>query len=103
MLFFFARSAVSISVESSSEIDSIHYVVVDQIGGFLNGTKYLNAKLNEFDLSFDATALMASEVNVLVYYIHHTGEVIYDTVAVKFDENLPNQVSFYGFPLSYFH
>lgn len=50
-----------------------------------------NAK--EFEISFDVKAWMIPDVKVMVYYVHQTGEVVYDIVDVASDENLPNEVN----------
>lgn len=56
-------------------------------------TKTLYPSSKSTEISFSATALMIPEVQVLVYYIHPTGEVIYDTVAVKIQMRFQNEVN----------
>jgi hypothetical protein len=80
------------SVKSSAQLDSIHYVVIGRTGVLISDTKYLSEKTDDFELKFPATTWMVPEANLLVYYIHFTGEILYDSFTLKFAESLPNTV-----------
>jgi hypothetical protein len=47
------------------------------------------------EISFKATQDMKPLVNVVVYYIHENGEIIYDAVVIDFREESKNFVSFF--------
>lgn len=83
---------VNIVIKSSSGLKTINYVVIGRTGKMLTNVKYIQ-DLNEFEISFAVETWMIPEVHVLVYYIHFTGEVVYDTVTVNLDGSLPNNVS----------
>lgn len=90
---------------SSKELSELHYVIISRNGliEMKNSKKFQGY---EFDInySFKAEPWMVPEAQLLIYYIHHSGEIIYDLITLLFDDSLPNYVSnFYGavirFPL----
>lgn len=82
---------VSMIIKSSMKFQAINLFVVGRTGK--NVYRKINTSSEEFELSFRAEEWMIPEVNVLVYFFHHTGEIVYDTVSVHFDENFSNRVS----------
>lgn len=46
-----------------------------------------------FDLRFKATASMVPSAKLIVYYIHSSGEIIFNQIELKFNENFANHVS----------
>lgn len=48
---------------------------------------------NSFEFNFMVSQDMIPSVTIVVYYIHLTGEVIYDQVTVETGLQLSNQVS----------
>ena len=78
-------------VESSTSIDSINYIVIGRTGKIFTKTSDVNSIA--FEIKFVALAWMVPEATVLIFYTHHTGELIYDQVTVKIESNLLNIVS----------
>ena len=78
-------------VESSTSDKTINYVVFGRTGEIYTNTTDDNSFV--FEIKFMALAWMVPQAEVLIYYIHHTGEVVYDQVTVKFEGSLPNKVS----------
>lgn len=71
----------------------IHYFVIGQTGSMISSTDFAkNQKAFDFSLKFNA--LMGSEAQIVVYYIHHTGEVVYDKETITFDKIYSNKVKF---------
>lgn len=87
-----SNQPVSFKVISSVELTTIYYTVVGRTGVMKSSPVHANI-LKEFEFSINFETWMIPEVQVIVHYIHSTGEVIYDTASVKFEDNLPNNVS----------
>jgi Alpha-2-macroglobulin bait region domain len=90
--FSIVGKKVSIKVESSTEIEMVHYIVIGRTGILISKNESFPASVHEFEIKFMATSWMVPEAQVLIYYIHYTGEVIYDQLNLPFEENLPNKV-----------
>jgi CD109 antigen len=82
---------VVLQVKSFWQIKTIHYAVIGRSGELISNSSKPNAK--EFEISFDVKPWMIPDVKVMVYYVHQTGEVVYDIVDVASDENLPNELT----------
>lgn len=68
-----------------------HYVVIGRTGIIVNETSQFAADSNN-QLSFQATLWMAPEVQVLIFYFHLTGDVVYDILTIAFENQLRNTV-----------
>jgi len=71
----------------------IHCVVIGQTGIVLSQSFDVNSVKN-YKFAIVTTRSMIPEVNVIVYLINPTGEVIYDRSLITFKDMLPNKVSF---------
>jgi hypothetical protein len=94
-LFLFSIAVgknVVIKVESSTELEIVHYLVIGRTGILVSQNQSFPTSVHEFEIKFMANAWMVPEAQVLIYYIHFTGEVIYDQLILSFDESLPNKV-----------
>lgn len=65
--------------------------MIGRTGVLISKIEYFDSDI--FEIKFEATSWMVPEASVVVYYIHFTGEVIYDFVSVPFDGQLPNKVN----------
>lgn len=70
----------------------VNYIVIGRTGIILADSQNFYLNTYNFDIKFEATTWMVPEVQVLVYYIHFTGEIIYDVVKIVFENGLPNRV-----------
>ena len=64
--------------------------MIGRTGVLISQKEYFDSDI--FEIKFKATSWMVPEASVVVYYIHFTGEIIYDYVSVPFDGELPNKV-----------
>lgn len=96
ILIFIVRSkagkAVIISVKSSTKLQKLHCILIGKKGKL---TKFSKSKIHKTktDITFNAESWMIPEVQVFVYYIHETGEIIYDHLSVAVHEKFTTQVS----------
>jgi hypothetical protein len=82
---------VLLTIESSIQVEKVHYFVVDRTGKWKTGHKNVNSK--SFQLPFFAETWMVPEVHVLVFFFHNAGEIIYDTETINFNETFSNKVN----------
>ena len=83
-----------LNVKSSVELKILCYVVVGRTGIVKTECPEYEGKYHEADIEFTITTWMLPEAQILIYYIHHTGEVIYDHTTISFDNSLPNTVKY---------
>lgn len=84
---------ISIEVTTSDEQKTLHYVVIGRTGVLLTETLNFGTDQFIFDIKFNASTWMFPEVQVLIYYIYFTGEIIFDHVTVTFSGSLPNKLN----------
>lgn len=84
---------VDVEVKSSTELSKLYYVVIGRTGILENKAKDFSKNEHEYKFSFKASSWMVPEAQILIYYIHHSGEIVYDRVSMSFDVDLPNNVS----------
>lgn len=69
---------------------TVNYIIIGRRGIILKGTQKKIGKSAEIDIK--TTVEMAPASHIIVYYIHAYGEIIYDTLALNFEESIPNKV-----------
>lgn len=95
LLFHFRPSvegSILIKVASSRTLDNPVYYVI-------TGQKLIHKKLNQardrsqFEIKLNVIPEMLPSTKLIVYWIHQSGEIIYDSVALEFERELRNHVS----------
>jgi hypothetical protein len=83
---------VLVNVDSSLELKSIQYVVIGRTG-MMESSSYIDVfTKKELEIPIKFKTWMIPEAQILVYYIHFTGELVYDTSTMKFEQELLNHV-----------
>jgi len=83
---------VKLEVSSTADLRILHSIVIGRTGVIHNATHKPNFK-KQYTLKFQATPWMMPKASVIVYYMHVTGELVYDRVELNFNNQLPNYVS----------
>ena len=86
-----------VKIQDESDDDPIYCVVMGLYGII---EKYTFEPLDEtvngyttYNISFSATSKMAPAAEVLLYYVHSSGEIIFDKVELNVDDEISNKVS----------
>lgn len=82
---------MKIQVQSLTKLRLLHYTVIGRSGATYSSTA-LSRDLKEFEFSFQSQLWMYPEAQLLAYYIHDSGEIIYDTEALIFEDEFLNKV-----------
>lgn len=78
-------------MRSSLGMNKLHYVVIGKKGIAASKTKSLD-EVSEYILKLRATSNMSPESYLIIYYLHYTGEIVYDRLKLSVKENFPNTV-----------
>lgn len=81
-----------IDVKSTYYMDRIFYVVIGRTGSLSDKTADLEGSTIETRLNLKTESWMAPEAHVFIYFIHYSGEIVYDRVTLVFEAD-PNKVA----------
>jgi hypothetical protein len=84
---------VIIRVKSSTGMTEMHYIVVGKTEIIRSETISDLSERQEVEFSFRATDAMSPQSNVLIYFVHSTGEIIFDQLELSFSRKLKTDVS----------
>ena len=83
----------AVIIKENTDDDPIFCVVMGRHGIIKKYSFKPNQGSMVYDISFVATSEMAPAVEILIYYIHYWGEIIFDKLELNFDSEIPNNVS----------
>lgn len=82
---------IKVQVNSTMQLTTLNYLVISRARILLYKSFQLNNS-ESYDFKFKATKEMMPEIQVLIYYIHLSGEVIFDHLTIVLDMPMPNKV-----------
>lgn len=94
MIFFYFSQTINnnVTILVNSSVDqNINYIVIGRTGEMLNNNEKVS-KSKQNEIVFKAQSWMFPKIEILLYYIHFTGEIIYEIVNVEFDNFFQNKV-----------
>lgn len=76
---------------------TLNFIVIGRSGIAKNVSYELGSDQKEKNIKFRATSKMMPQAEVYVYYIHWSGEVVFDRVDLFIENDSPNEVSRFPF------
>lgn len=68
-------------------MDRIFYVVIGRTGSLSDKSADLEGSTRETQLNLKTESWMAPEAQVFIYFIHYSGEIVYDQVTLVFEDD----------------
>lgn len=84
---------IDFHVKGNGEWRDVHSIVIGRTG-IVHQQTHTKRSDNDDELKFNilATSWMAPASHLIVYYIHSTGEIVYDRIRLEFDSPSKNNV-----------
>lgn len=83
---------VEVEIRGIADPEHVSAVAIGRTG-IVYSNSFLSSNSDTTSFTFTATPDMTPEATLFVYYHDASGEIIHDRVELKFDEQLPNDVS----------
>lgn len=80
-------------VHSSRILDDPVYYVLTAHSTMIHKKLNQARDKNQFEIKLNITPEMTPSSRLIIYYIHKSGEIIYDSVALGYERELKNYVS----------
>ena len=87
------EGSISIKVKSSKVLVHPVYYVITGFPIMIHKKLNQASDRDEFTICINISPELKSSTKIVVYYIDHSGEVIYDSISLGFKRNLTNFVS----------
>lgn len=79
------------NVEGNGEFSEINSIVIGRIG-IVDHQTHQSFKDGKFTINIKTSQWMTPLCHLIVYYIHPSGEIVYDMIKIEFATPLPNTV-----------